>query len=412
MTGARTQIRTQLNDVTVRNLPIPPSGQVQYPDGKLPGFGVRVSSSGSKTFYLTYRVHGQSRRLTLGRYPFTSLADARIKAHEALSGLAKGADPQETMPGETGFMSAVDTFIETHCRRNNRASTLYETERLLRSVFVPRWKARPLDTIKRADIVAVLDRLISANTPSAANHAFAAVRKFFNWCVERGQLEVSPCNGLRLPAKPSSRDRVLTDKELVRLWQAAQSVGYPFGTIFQVLALTGQRRGEVIGMEWSELDFKKGIWTLPGSRTKNSETHMLPLTPAVIALLETVPRRSPRLVFPARGLPDSPYSGTSKGKRELDAVAALHDWTLHDLRRTAATGMARLGVLPHLVERILNHVSGAFGGVAGVYNRFQYLDEMRAALDLWTQHVTAILAAAENSTPRITDEPPRAPRTK
>lgn len=404
MGKARTETRTQFTDVVLRNLPIPASGQVQYADGKLPGFGVRVSSSGAKMFYLSYRVYGRSRRLMIGRYPYVSLADARAKAHEALSALEKNTDPQGQKTNDAGFTTTVGTFVETHCKRHNRPATATETERLLRTVFVPRWHERPLETIKRGDVVAVLDALVLADTPSAANHAFAAIRKFFNWCVARGRLEVSPCYGLGLPAKASSRDRVLTDHELSTLWRAAGTMGYPFGTIFQLLALTGQRRGEVLGMAWRELDLKQGLWTMPGSRTKNGEAHLVPLTPAVVEILKLVPRKSPDLVFPARGMPDTPFVGTSTGKRELDATADLHDWTLHDLRRTAATGMARLGVFPHVVERILNHVSGSFGGVAGVYNRFQYVEEMRAALTLWADHIARL--AAE---PSETESPARKP---
>lgn len=389
--------KTQLNDVTIRSLPVPASGQVQYADGKLPGFGIRITASGIKTFYLAYRVRGRSRRLTLGRYPFTSLADARAKAHEALVSLNKGSDPQGETPRTPTFDAAVDTFVETHCRHRNRPSTAAETERLLRAVFVPLWKHRLITSFTKKDVLQVIDDLMQANTPSAATHAFAVVRKLFNWCIERGLIEVSPCAGIKSPARPASRERVLTDDELARLWNASEADGYPFGRIFQLLALTAQRRGEVVGMKWSELDFDAGIWTLPGTRTKNHQQHKVPLTRDVIQCLKSIPRGATDLVFPARGKPDQPYSGYSKGKRGLDQRADLHDWTLHDLRRTGATGMARLGIPPHVVERLLNHVSGTFGGVAGVYNRFQYLDEVRDALAKWNAHVSGLVDRARLS---------------
>ena len=252
---------------------------------------------------------------------------------------------------------------------------------------MPKWKKYALAEIRKHDVLRVIDGIIKDGKPSAANHAFAAIRKFFNWCVERGLLDVSPCLGIRRPAKNNSRDCVLTDVELSTLWQASKVQGYPFGIIFKLLALTTQRRGEIVGMGWSELDLSEGLWTIPGARTKNGSPHLVPLTPMAIGILQNLPQFSTDLIFPAKVKLDRPYSGYSKGKRTLNANADLRDWTLHDLRRTAATGMAKLGVAPHVVERILNHSSGTFGGVAGVYNRFGYLKEMREALELWEDHL-------------------------
>lgn len=377
--------RTQLNDVIIRNLPAPMSGQSQYPDGKLPGFGVRVTTTGLKTFYLTYRDNGVSRRLTLGRYPALSLAAARKKAHEALAKIARDEPPttKSNQTSKDSFAALLDNFVETHCKRHNRPSTAAETERLLRRNFLGPWKRKPITDIAKSDVLKVLDGIVADGNPSAANHAFAAIRKFFNWTVERGLLDVSPCFGIKAPARAQSRDRVLTDEELKTLWSASVTLGYPFGPIFQLLATTAQRRGEVVGMRWDELDLEASVWTLPGARTKNGKAHVVPLSPIAVAIIKSLPRQSSGYVFPARGKPDRPYSGYSKGKRALDAAADLHDWTLHDLRRTAATGMAQLGTPPHVVERVLNHTSGTFGGVAGVYNRFTYLDEMRQALKQW-----------------------------
>ena len=276
-----------------------------------------------------------------------------------------------------------------HCRKRNRTATANETERLLRANFLPHWGHRAIGSIEKQDVLNLTDAMLVSGRPGAANHAFAAVRKFFNWCVERDIISVSPCLGIRTPARLPSRDRVLDHPELRVLWRAAASQGYPFGTIFQLLALTGQRRGEVVGMQWDELDLDAALWTIPGTRTKNGKQHFVPLSPQALHILRTVPRWSSAFVFPARGKLDRPYSGYSKGKRMLDATAGLHDWTLHDLRRSAATGMAKLGSPPHVVEKILNHASGSFGGVAGIYNRFHYVDEMRAALDAWGKTLEA-----------------------
>lgn len=200
--------------------------------------------------------------------------------------------------------------------------------------------------------------------------------------------------GMKAPGKPSSRDRVLSDDEFTLIWTKAGIIGHPFGTIVQILMLTAQRRGEVAAMQWNDIDTGKAVWTIPADRTKNGKPHAVPLSPSALALLASIPRMTSPFVFPARGKPNQPYSGYSKGKRELDAAADLHDWTLHDIRRTAATGMARLGIAPHVVERVLNHVSGTFSGVAGIYNRFRYEDEMRAALIAWEKALCTIVDGA------------------
>ncbi|MGE0023215.1 MAG: tyrosine-type recombinase/integrase [Hyphomicrobium sp.] len=380
-----------LNDLTIRKLAAPAEGVAQFPDGSIPGFGVRVTSNGVKSFYLAYRHHGKSRRLNLGRYPTTKLQKARAKAFAALSEIEEGRDPSGESSKAEDFGSALDAFVGGYCKRYNRPSTAAETERLLRVYFLPIWQRRSIETITKADVAAALEPVMKRGSQMAARHAFAAVRKMFNWMVEQGAIETSPCVGMKAPAKAGSRDRVLSDGELKAIWNNATTIGYPFGPIVQILMLTAQRRGEVAAMMWADVDTEKGIWTIPGDRTKNGKTHAVPLCPSVLTVLAEVTCTSSPFVFPARGKPEQPYSGYSKGKRELDAAADLHDWTLHDIRRTAATGMARLGIAPHVVERVLNHVSGTFAGVAGIYNRFRYEDEMRGALLAWERQVMAIV---------------------
>jgi len=244
--------------------------RAQHRDGKIPGFGVRVTSVGIKTFYFTYRFQGRSRRMSLGRYPATPLKDARGEAHAALRSLAKGQDPQSDPPEVLGFSAALGEFVDLCCKTSNRTSTAYETERILRAVFLKPWGTRLINSIGKADILVITDRLMRAGKPSAANHAFSAARKFFNWCVERGMIPISPCHTLHAPAPIRKRTNVIEDADLATLWRAAaHEVGYPFGTIFQLLTLTAQLRGEVAGMRWDELDLDVGLWNIPGSRTKN-----------------------------------------------------------------------------------------------------------------------------------------------
>lgn len=390
--------KTTLTDLFLKKTKAPTRGQVDIWDSKIPGFGVRVAASGLKTFGMVYRYRGAWRRDTLGRYPSTSLLEARTKAERARVALRDGLDPrtqrQTSRPAPKGqsFDEAAAAFVAGYLKHHTRPSTSYEAERILRAVFLPVWTRRRLADLQAADVLAVLDAITARGTPSAARHAFAVVRKFFNWCVERQMLPASPCAGLKPPAKANARERVLTRPEIAAVWHAATAQGYPFGDIVRLLMLTAQRRAEVSGMQWDELDEGAARWTIPGDRTKNGKPHAVPLSAAALDLLAQIPRTASPYVFPARGKPGQPFTGWSKAKRTLDAAANQHGWTLHDLRRTAATGMALNGTPPHVVERVLNHVSGTFAGVAGIYNRHQYADEMRAALDDWAQMLDAITA--------------------
>lgn len=386
-----------LSDLAIRKITPDPKRRTEIWDARLPGFGLRVFPSGVKSFVLVYRHLGRPRRMTLGRYPVTGLAEARAKALDALKLIDAGTDPQGEAeatghPERYTFEQAVRSFVKLHCERHNRPVTARDTERILNNQFVSRWAKRDIRELTKTDILKVLDDIVEEGLPSAANHALAAIRKFFNWCVERGMLDASPCLGIKKPAPNNTRDRVLDMGEMAAVWKGAELVGYPFGPIVKLLMLTGQRRNEVASMQWSQLDFKAKTWTLPAELTKNGRQHVLPLTPQTVTLLRALPRFTSDYVFPARG--ENPaFAHFSRGKVKLDALSGVKDWTLHDLRRSAATHLAKLGVAPHVIERILNHVSGTFGGVAGVYNRFQYLDEMRAALAKWEAQLARIVAA-------------------
>jgi len=207
--------------------------------------------------------------------------------------------------------------------------------------------------------------------------------------VERGYIDHSPCLGLRSPSKHVSRDRVLTEEELRAVWKAAADMGYPYGNLVQLLILTAQRRDEVANLRWTELDLEGCLWELPAERNKSKRSHVVPLGPLTCEIIDRLPKVHATLVFPARGT-DNPISGFSKWKRELDARSRVTGWRIHDLRRTTATGLARLKVPAQAIERLLNHSSGILGGVAGVYNRFDYLPEVRGALELWERHIGAL----------------------
>jgi integrase len=389
------------SDLFLKRLKPNPSGQFQRFDKKTPGLGIRVSPGGTKAFVLCYRVARRNRRLALGRYPTMSLSEARERAREGLGQVARGIDPanEKSLARDTYqsslFPTVLDDFIENYAKRKTRSWR--ETDRILHQEFVAVWRKLPITQITRHTMNSVLDAIVKRGTPSAANHAFAAIRRFFNWCVERGHLDHSPCIGMKAPSKVVSRDRVLKDEELAAIWLAAEKMGWPFGSLVQLLILTGQRRNEISGLCWQHLDLDQGLWTQPAEGNKSARVHVVPLSPLASQIIRSLPRVHDKFVFPARGK-DNPISGFSKWKRKLDELSGVRNWTLHDLRRTAATGMAALSVPPHIVELVLNHQSGTLGGIAGIYNRFQYLEERRQALERWSEHLDAVIRKAHRPT--------------
>jgi len=382
-----------LTDVAINHLKPKGSRQIDVYDSKIRGLAVRVSPSGTKAFVVWYRIGRKARRLTLGRYPTIKLSEARERAREALRQVADGKDPAaekqraRTEYGGKLFGALTDDFIANYAKPHMRPRSRAEIQRLLTREFVTAWEKWPVQDISRRDVTSVLMAIVERGAPSAANHALSAVRKMFNWAITEGHLTRSPCLGISAPSKGKSRDRVLSNIELTKIWSAAEQMAYPYGRIIQLLVLTGQRRNEVTGMRWEELDFTKGQWTIPAARTKAARTHELPLSHEALELVRSIPRVHDDLVFPARDR-DNPASGFSKWKRELDELAGVDGWRLHDIRRTVASGMAQLKVPPHIIERVLNHTTGTLGGVAGIYNRFGYLDEMRTALTTWAEQIT------------------------
>lgn len=401
-----------LTDRQIQRLRPIPGRQFETFDKKVSGLSIRVSSLGAKTFFLMYRMGGRNRRLGLGRYPTVTLAEARQRARKALSKVALGLDPAtEKITIRLGydrsmFPVLLHEYLEKYAKRNTRSWK--ETERVLQREFARPWSKLPVHQIRKSTVNDVLDGIVKRGTLSAANHAFASIRKMFNWLVERGHLEHSPCVGMKAPAKVVSRERVLNNDEVVAVWRAAEKMGYPFGPLVQLLILTGQRRTEVGGMRWQEVNFLEGLWKLPRGTEerphKSQHAHNVPLGSPILNVLRSLPRVHDDLIFPARGR-DNAVSGYSKWKRKLDELSGVQAWTLHDLRRTTASGMAALGVLPHVVERILNHTNGTLGGVAGIYNRYAYLPEMAEALERWGQHLEGLLIRPAKPTETAADRP-------
>ena len=395
-----------------------PNYRREIPDGLLTGLYLIIQRSGTKTWAVRYRHAGRTRKLTLGKYPALSLAAARTEAQEALRAVAKGEDvaaakqAARKQDAETlnDVSAIVERFIERHAKKKNRSwqSTQHTFERHV----LPVWGHRHIQDITRRDVIDLLDGIVDKGTGVMANRVLAAISKLCNWCVERDILELSPCAGVRPPTAERSRDRILGDNEIRWVWLACESQAYPFGPVVKLLLLTGQRRDEVGGITDDELDLANTIWTIPADRAKNKREHSVPLSEPVLEVLESIPSiNGPHgYIFTTTGT--SKVSGFSRARNNLrsavhqlardEAAARGEDpetvsvphWTLHDLRRTVASGMARLGQPIHVVEAILNHKSGTIRGVAAVYNRHSYLDEKRAALEAWGCFVMELVAGS------------------
>lgn len=350
-------------------------------DSHCPGLSVRVSTNGAMTFTAIYRHGVKQRRLTIGRYPIISLADARDKARAAFREVLDGVDPKEVRRRKhLTLREGVEAFIIQYAKPRNRGWK--ETERVLKRELVSRFGDRDIRQITRADILEAADAAIARGAHYQANRIVSYSRKLFNWFLERGMIENSPLVGIRAPMREKSRDRVLSSDEIERLVSACRAQPYPFGPYTLLLFATAQRRSEVASMRWSEIDWDTKTWEIPAERSKNGKPHNVPLSPLAMSILETIPRfAGSDLVFTTTG--HSPISGITKMVQRIQTASQTSDWRLHDLRRTAASEMAKMGIAPYVVEKVLNHVSGTLGGVASVYNRYGYDAEKRDALDRW-----------------------------
>jgi integrase len=365
-------------------------------DEALPGFGVRVRLGGKRTWIAQYRLGSKQRRVTLGTTDTLDPEEARRRARSVLGAVHNGDDPQAKKAEARarasvtlGTMAA--NYLERFAAERLRPKTLAETRRYLTVSWKPLYPLG-LNDIDRRAVAVRLSEIARENGSIAANRARVALSAFFNWAMREGLSDGNPIIGTNRAADERSRDRVLSDEELAAIWSACRDDD--FGRIVRLLILTGQRREEVGGMTWNELDLSRGVWSIPRNRTKNGRAHEVPLpAPAIDVLAGTNLQLRQGGVF---GEGRGPFQGWSKAKAALDrriAVGrALSPWRLHDLRRTVATHMAELGVQPHVVEAVLNHVSGHKAGVAGVYNRALYTAEKRRALELWGEHVRELAA--------------------
>jgi integrase len=365
-----------------------------YWDAGLPGFGVKVTPRGRKVFVVLYRIGGAGSRLrkyTIGPYGRVTLQMARAEAQKVLAARLEGRDPATEKRESKRRMTAdrvddlIEVFIVQHVSKTRKAA---EISRLLRREVVSRWGNRCVHAIGKRDIVELASEIAQRGTPMAANTLLKVIKTFLNWCVGRAVIDASPAEGVPRPGKEVARDRVLTNNELASVIRAARQIGGAYGGIVEMLALTGQRREEVAQMVGDEIDFNSRTWTLPGSRTKNGKPHIVHLSEACIKLIKRASGLG-SYVFSISGV--KPFQNFTNAKRALDELSGVTGWRLHDLRRTCVSGMARLGVPPHVADKILNHQSGTISGVAAVYQRHDFLAERKLALEQWGQYIETLV---------------------
>jgi integrase len=403
-----------------------------HPRDRQRGLVLRVSGSSdgkvSRTWAVLFRLKGSSklRRTTIGDYPTYTLAQAREEAAQIVQGARKGIDLAREREAEARAKAAKErdtvesvskTFLEDWAKRPKRKGGMRSSayvehlEQYFEKHILPRWRGRHIGEISRVDVDELVSEIArgtvdakgkrTSGGPIVANRCLAAVKAMFNWCIRREMLQTNPATLVERPGVEQARERVLTTEELRALWPAFETLGYPFGHFFKLALLTAQRREEVAGMQWSEIDREAATWTLPASRTKARRTHTIPLSAEALAVLkelEAFKRKDMTLVFTTTGL--TPISGFSRAKSIIDKdvtdarkkkdLEPLAPWRVHDLRRTAATEMSRLGASRFIVARILNHTDRE---VTGIYDRNLYLAEKKAALDQWGSYLSRIVSA-------------------
>lgn len=365
-----------LSDRTLKALEPPLSGQTTYWDDNLGSFGVRVSQGGAKSFVVVY---GPNRtRKTLGRYPTVSLKQARDKAKELLAEFTLGIETQRSIT----WKKARERFLQD-CERKNKPNTVAYYRKRLDAHF--KFGQRNLSDISKQD---VLQRIRRINTSSSEqHHAFVIARTLFNWAIREDLLSSSPLQNVKGFKPAQARERVLNEQELQAVWTEAKRAPYPYGAIVKLLLLTGLRRNEAANLEWRFIDEVEGTIAVPAQLTKNSRALTIPIGDVLKDTLAELPRIND-YVFPSSHAAGTVFNGWGKAKSRFDAnLKDVSAYTLHDLRRTFATTHAKIGTPIHVTEKLLNHVSGTISGVAAVYNRHTYLEEMRSAVAAYDEYL-------------------------
>jgi integrase len=391
----RMKMAAKLTPITVANAkPRQRAGvpvRTELHDRGCPGLFLIVQPSGAKSWALRYRVAGKSRKLTLCGGEL-ALAAARTAASHAKEQIEAGHDPaaekhsaRKPAAGGAAIDHWVAEFIARHVRIKTRKNSQQLTEHIFNNVVLPAWAGRPLQSIERKDVIALVEG-VAVERPVLANRTLTALSKFFKWLAARDELKtVSPTVGVERPHKEKSRDRILDDEELRQLWIVAGDPELGLGgTFLRLLLLTGARRDEIAGMPWSELDINKRLWKLPAERAKNNRANVTPLSETMLAIFEALPRNGDYVLSTGVGH----FTAYARLKRKLDArLHFAEPWTFHDLRRSVASGLQRIGTPVEVIEAALNHRSNTFRGIVGVYQRHDYMAEKAVALTKWAEHL-------------------------
>jgi len=377
----------------------PKATRTEYPDAGCPGLYLIVQPTGARSWAVRFRHNGVNGKKTLGRAGDggLSLAAARAAAaaHRHRLEIRPDVTPAtavtpKTDGGRDHIETAAAAFLELHAYRKTRPSTAWATERVFNRIILPAWRGRSIASIRKRDVIDLVEGVAISGRGYLANRTLGTLSKFFNWLVARDVLAFSPVTGIEKPHQEEVRERTLTDAELRALWLACED-GEPFGQALRVLMLTGARRNEISQMRRSELD-EGGTWTLPRERSKNRRPHKLVLPSQVRAIIAAMPVIAGcDFVFTADG--KRPVTGWDKAKVRISAKTgiAAESWRLHDLRRTAASGMQKSGTPVPVIEKALNHISGTFRGIVGVYQTHDYADEVCIALQRWADRVDEIV---------------------
>jgi len=398
----------------------PDANRREIPDPSLARLYLVVQPSGAKSWALRYRYAGKPKKLTLGKWPIMGVAAARTAATEAIEAIEYGNDPgaakkrakAERIEAQLSERDLIKTLVGQYATRHlaslkSGAVVKRELERHVVTV----WGDRYIHDITKRDVIDLLDGIADGGRVVSANRVRSYLGTFFNWAVDRDIIDTSPAQGVKPVAKEKSRDRVLSDDEVRWFWRACDDLGFPWGPLGQTLLLTGQRLGEVAGM--TDAEISGDVWNMAPERTKNGRAHAVPLSEVVSDVLADVERvkGKPGYVFTTTG--ETSLSGFHKGRNHIAERMAeiaseeagkeveIPHWTFHDLRRTAATGMARLGIPVRVTEAVLNHVSGTAAGIVSVYQRHDYADEKRVALEAWARLVADLVEGRADNVVQI-----------
>jgi integrase len=377
----------------------PKTGATVYRVKHCKGLYLRVSATAACSWSVFYRVDGKLKKETLGRLRDIPRVEDAVKRARASQDLARaGRDPVAERRGKAAkavgdtLEAAVERYLADHVERNLRPGSIYNYERLFRHDVLPRWGDRPIASITKADVLLLLNDKATAarqrvrkDKPGGpvvqANRILARLTALFRWAIAADLVAADPTVGVRPVARERPRDRFLSDAEVGAFWKATND-GSEWSALFRILLLTGQRRSEVGGMRWGEINLDERLWTIPAERAKNNKSHLVHLSALALAQLQGLPRDRDRLFTAA---------SFSRAKARIDEKMGVSDWVTHDLRRTATTLMAQLGVPPHVADKVLNHQGGIISGLAATYNRFSYIDERKAALERLGEHIAKIV---------------------